>query len=360
MSHRISFYAVATCVLLPALLPAQKIELAPVTSQRVSRTVELPGEIYAYESVQLHAKVPSYVERIYVDRSSVVKKGDLLVQLSAPEMAAHIAQARAQLTAAQAAEAETEAQLQATRSTYEHTQEAAKTPGVIAGNDLVQAEKQTEAARSLVEARQRSVDSAKANLRALQDLAGYLQVTAPFDGVITTRFVHPGALVGPGSDSPLLQLDQISRLRVTVAVPEADVGGIAKGVSVHFSVPAYPGRTFSGTVARPAAALDQKTRTMPVEVDFSNPEHLIFPGMYPSVLWPVRERRPALLVPVSSIVTTTERVFVIRDNRGRAQWVNVRRGASMGDNVEVYGDLKPGDEVVRQGTDEIRDGSPLR
>src|SRR5579885_68199 len=360
MSHRIRFYSLAICALLPAVLPAQKIDLARVVSQRVSRNVQLPGEIYPYESVQLHAKVPSYVERVYVDRSSIVKKGDLLVQLSAPEMKAHIAQAQAQLTAAQAEEVQAEAQLQAAQSTYEHTQEAAKTPGVIAGNDLIQAEKQTQAARSLVEARQRSVESAKANLKALQDLAGYLQVAAPFDGVITTRFVHPGALVGPGADSPLLQLDHISRLRVTVAVPEADVGGIAKGARVPFTVPAYPGRTFSGTVARPAGALDQKTRTMPVELDFPNPEHLISPGMYPSVLWPVREPAPVLLVPASSIVTTTERVFVIRDNHGRAQWIDVRHGASVGDSVAVYGDLKPGDEVVQHGTDEIRDGTQLR
>ena len=360
MNHHIRFYTLVICVLLPALLCAQKIELAPVLSQRVSRTVELPGEIYPYESVQLHSKVPGYVERVYVDRSSLVKRGDLLVQLSAPEMTAHIAQARAQLTAAQAEEAQAETQLQAAQSTYEHTKEAAKTPGVIAGNDLIQAEKQTEAARSLVEARRRSVESAQANLKALKDLAGYLQVTAPFDGVITTRFVHPGALVGPGADSPLLQLDQISRLRVTVAVPETDVGGIAKGARVNFTVPAYPGKTFSGTVARPAGALDQKTRTMPVELDFQNPGHLIFPGMYPSVLWPVREPAPVLLVPASSIVTTTERVFVIRDNHGRAQWVNVRRGVSVGDKAVVYSDLKPGDEVVRHATDEIRDGSPLR
>jgi RND family efflux transporter MFP subunit len=321
--------------------------------------VQLPGEIYPYESVQLHAKVPGYVEQVYVDRSSIVRKGALLIQLSAPEMTAHIAQAQAQLTASQAEEAQAEAQWQAAQSTYVHTQEAAKTPGVVAGNDLIQAEKQTQAARALVEARERSVESAKASLKALQDLAGYLQVTAPFDGVITTRFVHPGALVGPGADSPLLQLDQISRLRVTVAVPEADVGGIAKGARVNFTVPAYPGRTFSGTVSRPAGALDRKTRTMPVEIDFPNPEHLILPGMYPSVLWPVREPEPELLVPASSIVTTTERVFVIRDNHDRAQWVNIRRGASVGDNVEVYGNLKPGDQVVRNATDEIRDGAQL-
>ena len=170
-------------------------------------------------------------------------------------------------------------------------------------------------AEALVRSRQRTVESLKANLNSQQDLAAYLRITAPFDGVITTRYIHPGALVGPGSDVPLLQLDQVSRLRLAVAVPETDVAGIEKGVKVEFKVPAQPDRTFSGVVARPARALDMKTRTMPVELDVRNSDGLLAPGMYPFVLWPVHNSRTALLVPPTSIVTTTERVFVIRDKR---------------------------------------------
>jgi RND family efflux transporter MFP subunit len=155
-------------------------------------------------------------------------------------------------------------------------------------------------------------------------------VTAPFDGVITTRYVHPGALVGPGADVPLLQLDQISRLRLAVAVPEAVVAGLVQGAPVDFKVPAYPDRTFSGIIAWRAYALDMKTRTMPVELDVSNPQRLLAPGMYPSVLWPVERSRASLLVPPTSVVTTTERVFVIRDTtdapiRGKSE--KVRRPA---------------------------------
>ena len=102
-------------------------------------------------------------------------------------------------------------------------------------------------------------------------------------------------------------------------------------------MPAFPDRTFSGVIARPAYALDMKTRTMPVELDVSNPQRLLAPGMYPSVLWPVERSGTSLLVPPTSIVTTTERVFVIRNNNGRAQWVDVRRGPTVGNLVEVYG-----------------------
>ena len=338
----------------------QKVEFARVISKHVARTTELPGEFYPFLSVQLHAKVPGYVEKVYVDRASFVKQGELLVQLSAPEMMAHITQAEAQLASAESDEAQAEAQLAAAQSTYDRTEEAAKTPGAVAPNDVIQAKQLTEAAQALVHSRQRTQNALKGNLKLLRDLAAYLRVTAPFDGVITTRFVHPGALVGPGDDSPLLQLDLISHLRLTVAVPEADVAGIIKGSRVDFKVPAYPDRTFSGIVARPAHALDRKTRTMPVELDVINPQHLLAPGMYPSVLWPVERSRASLLVPPTSIVTTTERVFVIRNNHGRAQWVDVRKGPNVGNLVEVEGQLQPGEEVVLHGTDEIRDGSALK
>jgi RND family efflux transporter MFP subunit len=339
---------------------AQKVKFVRVISRRVARTRELPGEFYPFLSVQLHAKVPSYVEKVYVDRGSFVKRGELLVQLSAPEMMAHIAQAQAQLTSAESDEAQAQAQLVAAQSTYTRTQEAAKTPGAVAPNDIVLAQAQTDAAQSLVHSRQRTVEALRSNLKSLQDLASYLRVTAPFDGVISTRFVHPGALVGPGTDVPLLQLDQISHLRLAVAVPEADIAGMVKGARVDFKVPAYPDRTFSGVIARPAYALDMKTRTMPVELDVMNPQRLIAPGMYPSVLWPVERPRASLLVPSTSIVSTTERVFVIRNNNGHAQWVDVRRGPASGNLVEVYGDLKPGEEIVQRGTDEIRDGTALQ
>ena len=341
-------------------LLGQKMRLARVVSKRVERTTELPGEFYSFLTVQLHAKVPSYVETVYVDRGSFVKQGELLIQLTAPEMMAQIRQAQAQLMSAEAEEAQAGAQLGAAESTFTRTQEASKTPGAVAGNDLVQAKQQVEAAQALVRSRQRTVESFRSSLQAQQDLASYLRVTAPFDGVVSTRYVHPGALVGPGADIPLLQLDQISHLRLAVAVPEADVSGLVKGAKVDFKVPAYPDRTFSGIIARPAYVMDMKTRTMPVELDVANPQRLLGPGMYPSVLWPVERSRASLLVPPASIVTTTERVFVIRDNQGRAEWVDIRRGSTVGNLVEVFGNLKPGDEIVERGMDEIRDGSVLQ
>jgi hypothetical protein len=98
---------------------------------------------------------------------------------------------------------------------------------------------------------------------------------------------------------------------------------------------------------------------MSVELDVMNRDGALAPGMYPSVKWPVRSSRPQLWAPKSSVVTTTERTFVIRARNGQAEWVDVKRGVAEGDLVELIGNLKPGDMVVRRATDEIRDGTPI-
>jgi RND family efflux transporter MFP subunit len=143
-------------------------------------------------------------------------------------------------------------------------------------------------------------------------------------------------------------------------VPEEDVSGIVNGANVSFEVPAWPERTFSGTVARLSHALDQKTRTEAVELDVMNRDGSLAPGMYPTVKWPVRRSRPSLFVPKTSVVTTTERTFVVRDHDGRAEWIDVKKGVTESDLVEVLGNLKPGDRVVRRATDELREGTPLQ
>jgi RND family efflux transporter MFP subunit len=334
--------------------------LVQVVSKPLSKTIELPGEMLPFLSVSLHAKIPSYVDTVRVDRGSIVKHGDLLAELSAPELAARIAEAQSRVQAAEAERVQAVAQLAALQATRDRLQEAAKTPGAIAGNELIQAEKQVDAAQALVRAREEASRAAEGVLQNEKDLAAYLKITAPFDGVVTDRLVHPGALVGPSADPVLLVLQQVSHLRLVVPVPEADVGGIAARASVPFQVPAFPDRTYSGTVARIAHALDQKTRTMAVELDVYNPDGSLAPGMYPAVKWPVRRSHPARWVPPSAVVTTTERTFVIRSNNGKAEWVDVKKGVADGGLVEVIGGLQPGDWIVRRATDEIREGTVLR
>src|SRR5262252_2622096 len=338
----------------------QSPEMTPVVSKPVSRMVPLPGEIQPFLSVSLHARVNGYVERVLVDRGSIVKEGELLVELSAPEMTAQIAEGQSKVQAAEAELVQAEAQLAAAQSTYDRMKKAAETPGAIASNELIVAEKQVEAAKAVINSRKQATQAAQASVQSLKSLEAYLKITAPFAGVVTERIVHPGALVGPGSNEPLLVLQQISHLRLTVAVPEENVGEIPKGSKVSFQVPAYANRSFSGTIARRSQALDQKTRTMAVELDVMNPDQSLAPGMYATVKWPVQGSKAALYVPKTSVVTTTERTFVIREKDGKAEWVNVGKGAADGDSIEVIGPLKPGDKVVKRANDELREGTSLQ
>jgi RND family efflux transporter MFP subunit len=356
-------FKITSILLLAVAAAAQTLQTVQVVSDHVQRTVRLPGEFRPYQSVDIHARVTGFVETVNVDRGSVVKRGDVLARLSAPEMKAQILEADAKVKSLEAQRLEAEAKVVAAQSTYERLKAASATPGAIAGLELIQADKTVEAAKAAQRGMEMSVNAAKASLAATKELESYLTVTAPFAGMITERLVHPGALVGPAAgagSTPLLKLEEISRLRLEVAVPEAEVGGIVARARVPFSVPAYPGVTFSGVLARVGRAIDPKTRTMPVELDVQNADSRLSPGMYPEVQWPVRTGRAALLVPPTSIVTTTARSFVIRVRDGQAEWVDVRRGQVAGDKIEVYGDLRPGDQIVKQANDEIRDGSAVQ
>jgi membrane fusion protein (multidrug efflux system) len=127
-----------------------------------------------------------------------------------------------------------------------------------------------------------------------------------------------------------------------------------------FHVPARPGRAYTANVARIPNALDQRSRAMMVELDVYNKDGSLAPGMYPTVDWPVSAGENLLFVPTTSVVTTTERTFVIASVNGRAHWVDVRKGPTVGESVSVQGQISADLPVVKRATDEIREGTPLR
>ncbi len=337
-------------------------EVVEVVAKPLSGRMALPGELRPFREVDVYARVSGFVESVPVDRGSRVRRGDLLATVTAPELDARLAEATARVAAVQAQYLEAEARLAASESTLARLRQAAETPGVVAGNDLVQAEKAVAAERARVAAVKGNLQAARAAVAAIEEMRRYLRITADFDAVVTERLVHEGALVGPESKSatPLFRLQQLDRLRLVAAVPETLVGSIRKGARIAFSVTARPGETFTGLVARPALSLDPKTRTMPVELDVANPDGRLAPGMYAEVLWPAGRGGTSLLVPTTAVKATTEKIFVIRVSRGVAEWVEVRRGATEGKLVEVFGDLKPGDKILLRATDEIRPGTPIQ
>jgi RND family efflux transporter MFP subunit len=156
-----------------------------------------------------------------------------------------------------------------------------------------------------------------------------------------------------------VRLEQTSRLRRVVPVPEQHFTGAVRSRRLEFAVSAHPGRTFSGVVSRIAGALVPKTRTMAVELDVENRDGTLAPGMFPDVTWPVVAATGAVLVPPTAVVTTTERTFVIRVTASQAEWVTVKKGASRGELVEVIGALSVGDVILRRGSDEVHEGSAV-
>ena len=149
-------------------------------------------------------------------------------------------------------------------------------------------------------------------------------------------------------------------LRLVVPVPEAYTAGMEPNAEIPFAVAAYPGRSFSGRVARIAQAVDVTTRTMAVELDVANGDGRLAPGTFCQVRWPVRRSGPSLFVPSASVATTTDRTFVVRIRNGKTEWVDVKTGLTSGPLVEVFGDLQAGDEIAGRGTDELRPGTDVR
>lgn len=334
------------------------VETVKVVSQALEKVVTIPGDLTPYQGVNLSARVPGFVESLAVDRGSRVKRGQVLATISAPELRAQRAEAEAKVQAVRAQEAEAEAKTVAAQSTHDRLKAASATPGVVAGHDVEIAERGLEAARAHVNALKGSAGAAEAAVKAVQEMETYLKLIAPFDGVITERNVHPGSLVGPATGA-LLRIEQIARLRLTVPVPESYVGTITRGTRVDFRVVAFPDQTFQGVIARPAHSLDMKTRSMLVELDVNNPTQVLAPGMFAEVRWPVSRPQASLFVPRTAVVRTSERQFVVRVRNGIAEWVDVRRGELNGEVIEVFGELRAGDDVIRRGNDEIRPGTKV-
>jgi RND family efflux transporter MFP subunit len=288
----------------------------------------------------------------------------VLVRLTAPELVSQRSQAEAAVHAAQSQLATAQAKMAADQGTYEHMLAASKTPGVLAENDVAAAGQAVTADKGLVDAAEQNIAASRDALKSVSQTESYLTITAPFAGVVTARNLHPGALIGPaagaGGSLPILQIVDDRRLRMVVPIPEARVGSMKTGEAVSFSVPAYPGQTFKAPIERIARALDEKSRTMPVELDVINRDGRLSPGSFATCLWPLQRSYPTLFVPSSAVTNDQQHTFVIRIRDDKAEWVTVQTGETVNGEVEVFGGLAPGDQVVKTASDAIHSGDPVR
>jgi len=333
-------------------------------SRRLQTTISLPAQLAPFESVDIYPKVTGFVQTVTVDRGSRVRRGQLLVRLIAPELSSQRAQAEAAVRAAQSQLATAQARLASDNGTYLHMVAAAKTPGVLADNDVMVASQTVSGDKGTVEAAEQNVAAARDTVRSVSQTESYLSITAPFDGVVTTRNLHPGALIGPASGQapaqPILQIVDDRRLRLVTPVPEAQVGEMKVGRQVSFTVPAYPGQTFHAPIQRISRAVDETSRTMPVELDVLNRDGRLAPGSFTSVSWPLERSYATLFVPTSAVTSDQQHTFVIRVREGKAEWVTVQTGQTVHGEIEVFGDLKAADQVVKTASDAIHSGDSVQ
>lgn len=312
-------------------------------------SLELPGELIAYQQVDIYAKTNSFVKKVLVDVGSQVQTGQLLVTLEAPEISSQLQGANSRLSAQ-------EAIFRASNSAYHRLLETSKTPGTISKNDLDQA------------LARKSADSAQlmANRSAykeVKDQLSYLSIHAPFSGVISSRNINPGAFVGPGgksSELPLFSLEQQDKLRLIISIPEQYTGQLSPKGEVSFSIKALPGKKFHASIVRLAGSLDKKLRAERIEMDVYNQEKLLLPGMYADVIIPVSNAIPAYIVPASALFSSTEGNYVLAVKDHKIHRVTVNRGNENAGFTEVYGKLTDKDTLVLHATDEMQEGSIIQ
>ncbi|MBV9885473.1 MAG: efflux RND transporter periplasmic adaptor subunit [Acidobacteria bacterium] len=300
-----------------------QVDVIAVQSKKLETTTTLPAELMPYEAVDLFAKETGFIKSIRVDRGTKVKGGELIAVLEAPELVARRAEASARYQSAESQLAAGQAKTAADQATYKRMSNAARTPGVVAANDLEVAEKAAQSDEANVVALKKTADAAQEGVRAVEQLESYLKITAPFAGQITTRYVHPGALVGPasgaGAATPVVRIETVNRHRMVVPVPENDVAGVPEGTMVNFTVPSFPGRVFGAPITRISRGVDLKTRTMPVELDVRDSKAELVPGMFCTVEWPVHRAYPTLFVPASAVASDLQRSFVVRIQQNHAE-----------------------------------------
>ncbi|OJV22538.1 MAG: hypothetical protein BGO21_05110 [Dyadobacter sp. 50-39] len=332
----------------PSAQKAVSFKIGEVSQTHVGEQIQLPAEFMAFQEVSIYPKADGFVQKVLVDRGSQVHKGEILMVLEAPETEQRLVAARSNYLKAQAV-------LVASKEHYRRLKASTRITGSVSALDL-------ESAQAKMMADSASAMGEQANLAALTQIKSYLTVRAPFDGIITERNVHPGALVGAGlkQSGPMLNLQQQDRLRLVVDVPENYSLGLKKGKPVTYHLNAMPGETFKGTISRRSGNMNLKFRSETVEIDVSNTSRRIKPGMFAEVSLMPEATEGALTVPATAVVASTERQYVIRvDSAGNSEFVDVRTGQKSSNLTEVFGNLRKGDKIVVNARNDLRQGVKL-
>ncbi len=334
-----------------------EVRVATVKPSDELMKVTLPATTTAFEAANIFARTSGYIEKRYVDIGDRLKKGDLLADITAPELDQQIAQAQATLAQDQAALQQAQASRELAGVTNSRDSNLVKQGWLTAqqgDNDRLTLRAQEAA----VGVAQSNITAQQAQIRVLQQEKAYQRVVAPFDGVITQRNVDNGSLVQAGSTF-MFTMMHANVIRTQVFVPQDEAFGVAPGVDAVIRVPEIPGRTFPGKVTRIATALQPGSRTLLTEIDVPNPDGLLNPGIYCTVELSIPRKTPSLMVSSDALVFDQNglHVAVVRDGTVHMQPVSISR--DFGTTVEVRDGLQPGDQVVLNPMVNLVEGSKV-
>lgn len=311
-----------------------------VTQGSITRTLTLPTfRILPYRSATIYAKVSGYLKSLDVDKGDRVTAGQPIAEIEVPEL--------------QADEAEFKAEASVGRTNYERMAAAAKR-----SPDLV--------VPQTVEELLGKAEVAEAKLQRTRSMLAFAHITAPFGGVVSTRFVDPGAFIPAATagstpqSAALLTIMDASRVRVQVAVPESDVPFVRNGVVARIRVEELPGQVFNGTVTRFSPALDEATKTMLAEIELANPTGAVRPGMYANVSLEIERHPRALLLPSDAVAVEKAGTFVFVVNGGTLHKTAVRTGFRDATNIEIVSGVDAGVVVARIGKLALTDGQAVQ
>ena len=337
------------------------VRVAPVRASASTVSITWPGTTEAFAQANIFARASGYISKRNVDIGSRVKTGDLLIEITAPEVEHQIAQAEGTLAQLQAALLQAKANRDLAQVTWDRDSPLVKEGWVT--------KQQGDTDRLNLESREAAVAVAQANvvaqhaqLKVLNQQKDYQSVVAPFDGVITQRNIDVGSLVQADATSGtfLFTLMKSDELRIQLYVPQDEALGVAPGVEAIVRVPEIPGREFLGTVTRIADALAPGTRTLLTEIDVPNPDRALSPGLYCNVELKIPRKTPSLIVPSDAVVFNSAGLTVAVVENGVARFHKITVARDFGTTVEVTQGVKEGDQVILNPAVDLTDGQKVQ
>lgn len=355
-------------------VPAARV----ATAQRgdINHVLTLAGQFQPYQMVDVHPKVSGYMRRINVDIGDIVHQGETLAVLEVPELRAQVQQtafevkqSQQEITRAQHEINGAEALHAALHAQSERLRQAAATrPGLIAQQELddaqakdLSSQAQVDAAKAAMAAAQQHAEAARADNERVQALENYTSVVAPISGVVVWRYADTGALIQGGTNSnsqdlPIVRLSQSGLLRLRVPVPEDDVQYVHDGDLLQVRVDAI-GKSFTGKIVRFTRNVSFDTRTMETEVDVENKDLSITPGMYANTMLQLAHVSNAVTIPIEALVLNQQgkQTVYVLDGDNRVHVRDVTIGLEGSKLAQITSGLSPGDRVVLGGQDKYQD-----